>query len=204
MMRSIKIFIVSLLLTFPVLTSAQDKTFELYYIAHDYSTRVEGICSMLEETYEMALEYEDCAVVYYLPNGDRPIVVKVNVPGDNRRDFDALISELRTKYSHESYVYLDLPNLVEIFNAADFLDEDGSYNYSSMRITWFVNSSFWSMNYNESLISALYFVMDFDKHQDYVTIDIWDTGDERIRVNRNYPFGKKNLSSNYRFNLLTL
>lgn len=204
MMKNIRILFISLLLALPMIAFAQDKTFEFYYIAHDYSTRVESICSMLEETYEVALEYEDCAVVFYLPNGEKPIVVKMNIPGDNRRDFNDLLSELRTRYTHDSYVYVDLPNMVDIINSADFIDEEGNPLYRSARFTWFINSSFWDMKYNESLISASYFILELDKYRDYVTIDIWDTGDERIRVNRNSPFGKKNLSGNYRFNLLTL
>ena len=94
--------------------------------------------------------------------------------------------------------------MIDIINNADFIDKEGNPLYRSMRFTWFINSSFWDMNYNESLISASYFILELDKYRDYVTIDLWDTGDERILVNRNYPFGKKNLAAGYRFNLLTL
>ena len=194
----------SLLLTLPMIASAQDKTFEFYYIAHDYSTRVESICSMLEERYEVALEYDDCAIVFYLPNGDSPFVVKMNLPGDNRRDFDRLLAELRMRYSHDTYVYVDLPQIVDIINANDFIDDEGNFTFRSMRMSWFVNTAFWGMNYNESLIAALYFVLDMDKYQDYVTIDIWDTGDERIRPAIRYPFVLKNLTGNYNFSFLTL
>lgn len=203
-MKNIRILIMSLLLTLPMIASAQDKTFEFYYIAHDYSSKVESICSMLEERYEVAMEYDDCAIIFYLPNGDTPFVVKMNLPGDNRRDFDQLIAELRMRYSHDTYVYVDLPQIVDIINKNDFIDDDGNFSFRSMRMAWFVNAAFWGMNYNESLIAALYFILDLDKYQDYVTIDIWDTGDERIRIDRRYPFGQKNLTSNYSFSLLTL
>lgn len=203
-MKNIRILIMSLLLTLPMIASAQDKTFEFYYIAHDYSSKVESICSMLEERYEVAMEYDDCAIIFYLPNGDTPFVVKMNLPGDNRRDFDQLIAELRMRYSHDTYVYVDLPQIVDIINKNDFIDDDGNFSFRSMRMAWFVNAAFWGMNYNESLIAALYFILELDKYQDYVTIDIWDTGDERIRIDQRYPFGQKNLTSNYSFSLLTL
>ena len=54
-MKNIRILIMSLLLTLPMIASAQDKTFEFYYIAHDYSSKVESICSMLEY-FEIFLE----------------------------------------------------------------------------------------------------------------------------------------------------
>lgn len=203
-MKNIRILIISLMLSLPLAASAQEKTFELYYIAHDYTTKVESICSMLEERYEVALEYDDCAVVFYLPNAERPFIVKMNLPGDNRRDFEELLGELRTRFSHESYVYVDLPNLTDIFNGTDFIDDEGNYNFRSMRISWLINSSFWAMNYNESLISSLYFILELDKYQDYVTVDIWDTGDERIRINSHYPFGKRNLTGDYHLSLLSL
>ena len=84
-MKRIKFILLCLIL--PLMASAQEKTFEFYYIAHDYTTKVNDICSMLEEKYEMAVEFSDCAMVFYLPDRDNPKIVKMNVPGDNRGDF---------------------------------------------------------------------------------------------------------------------
>ena len=53
-MKKITFINILLFLMLPVLASAQEKTLEFYYIAHDYSTKVNDVCSMLEEKYEMA------------------------------------------------------------------------------------------------------------------------------------------------------
>ena len=71
--------------------SAQTQSFEFYYIAHDRTTPVAELCNRLEQVYEIALSYEDYAVIFYLPNYDDPKIVKVNLPGDNRDDFKNII-----------------------------------------------------------------------------------------------------------------
>lgn len=192
-----------LALILPLAASAQEKTFEFYYISHDYSTNVNEICSMLEEKYQMAIEFSDCSQVFYLPDRENPKIVKMNLPGDNRRDFDALISELRGKYAHETYVYVDIEKIIEIINDADIIDEEGTPLYQSANFTWFVNPTFWDLNYNESLISSLYFILDLADYKDYVTFDIWNASDERIDVGRK-PFGTKNLMGDVPFHLLIL
>lgn len=203
-MTRTKIINVLLTLMLPLLASAQEKTFEFYYIAHDYSTKVNDICSMLEEKYEMALEFSDCAMVFYLPDRENPKIVRMNVPGDNRAEFEELISEFRARYTHEIYAYVDLEQIVEIFNDSEIIGEDGKPLVQSIRMAWFVNPSFWAMNYNESLIASLYFILDLEKYKDYVTIDIWNSSDENIIVDRQTPFGLKNLMGNYPFHLLIL
>lgn len=203
-MNRIKLINIFLALMFPLLASAQDKTFEFYYIAHDYSTKVNDICSMLEEKYEMAIEFSDCAMVFYLPDREHPMIIKMNMPGDNRSDFEQLLSELRGRYTHESYAYVDLENIMQIFEDAEVFSEDGIPLFQSIRMSWFVNPSFWSMNYNESLIASSYFILDLDKYRDCVNVEIWNSSDEKMSVNRKSPFGLKNLMGNYPFHLLIL
>lgn len=203
-MKKITFINILLFLMLPVLASAQEKTLEFYYIAHDYSTKVNDVCSMLEEKYEMALEFEDCAMIFYLPNKENPIVVKMNLEGDNRDEFSNLLAELRGRYAHDSYSYVDLQAITDIFNQHDILDESGMPAYRSVLMTWYINSSFWSLNYNETLIASLYFILELDKYSDYVTIDIWNASDERINFNRERPFGNKNLVWKHPFHMLIL
>lgn len=203
-MKKITFINVLLFLMLPVLASAQEKTLEFYYIAHDYSTKVNDVCSMLEEKYEMALEFEDCAMIFYLPNKENPIVVKMNLEGDNRDEFSNLLAELRGRYAHDSYSYVDLQAITDIFNQHDILDESSMPAYRSVLMTWYINPSFWSLNYNETLIASLYFILELDKYSDYVTIDIWNASDERINFNRERPFGNKNLVWKHPFHMLIL
>ena len=203
-MKKITFINILLFLMLPFLASAQEKTLEFYYIAHDYSTKVNDVCSMLEEKYEMALEFEDCAMIFYLPNKENPIVVKMNLEGDNRDEFSNLLAELRGRYAHDSYSYVDLQTITDIFNQHDILDESGMPAYRSVLMTWYINPSFLSLNYNETLIASLYFILELDKYSDYVTIDIWNASDERINFNRERPFGNKNLVWKHPFHMLIL
>lgn len=191
-------------LIMPLLASGQDRTLEFYYISHDYSTKIGDVCSMLEEKYEMAIEFSDCAMIFYLPDRDNPKVVRMNVEGDNRSEFEDLLSELRGRYAHEAYAYVDLDKITEIFNDVEIIDNEGNLHYQSIRMSWLINPSFWAMNCNETLISSLYFILDFEKYKDYVTIDIWNASDEKIDVNRNSPFGTKNLMGDYPFHMLIM
>ncbi len=191
-------------MTLPILLSAQEKTLEFYYIAHSYDSRVEDICEMLEDRYEEAFEYDDCALIFYLPNGDNPLVFRMNLEQDDRNRFENFLGELRSRNYHDTYVYVDKERIVELFNQYDFLNDNGKKNFSEVRINWFVNDSFWSSGNNEYLIEPLFFILDINQCRDYVRYLIWNTGTDAIKFNPNKPFGNKNLMKGHPFHMLTL
>ena len=186
----------------PIMGYAQNQSLEFYYIAHDRTTPVADLCQRLESVYETALTYDDVAVIFYLPNYDEPITVKMNLPGDNRDEFKNIISELRLKSSHEIYADIDYQSIVHLINEHDFIDADGNQTYSSVLFCWYVNPDFWQFQYNEKLIASLYFNLELEKYQGYVTTQIWHSEGYGIRVNKRYPFGTKNLCSGMDFMLL--
>lgn len=172
---------------------AQSQSLEFYYIAHDRTTPVNDLCDRLEEVFETADQYEDYAVIFYLPNYDDPIVVKVNLPGDNRNDFKNLISDLRLKAAHEIYADVDYSNIVDLINEHDFIDETGRPKYSSVLFCWYVNPDFWQFLNNEELIGALYFNLELGRYKGYVTTQVWHSQGDGLKVDKKYPFGTKNL-----------
>lgn len=186
----------------PIMGYAQNQSLEFYYIAHDRTTPVADLCQRLESVYETALTYDDVAVIFYLPNYDEPITVKMNLPGDNRDEFKNIISELRLKSSHEIYADIDYQSIVHLINEHDFIDADGNQTYSSVLFCWYVNPDFWQFQYNEKLIASLYFNLELEKYQGYVTTQIWHSEGDGIRVNKRYPFGTKNLCRGMDFMLL--
>jgi hypothetical protein len=191
-----------LLMMIPIMGYAQNQSLEFYYIAHDRTTPVADLCQRLESVYETALTYDDVAVIFYLPNYDEPITVKMNLPGDNRDEFKNIISELRLKSSHEIYADIDYQSIIHLINEHDFIDADGNQTYSSVLFCWYVNPDFWQFQYNEKLIASLYFSLELDKYQGYVTNQIWHSEGDGIRVNKRYPFGAKNLCKGMDFMLL--
>lgn len=190
-----------LMLALPVMGYAQSKSLEFYYIAHDRTTPVSDLCQRLESVYETALSYDDFAVIFYLPNYDEPMVVKINLDGDNRDDFTNLISELRIKTSHEIYADIDYATIIDLINQNDFIDSEGNPTYSSVLFCWYVNPDFWQFQYNEKLIASLYFNLELEKYQGYVTTQVWHARGDGIKVNKRYPFGTKNLCRSMNFML---
>ena len=189
------------MLALPVMGYAQSKSLEFYYIAHDRTTPVSDLCQRLESVYETALSYDDFAVIFYLPNYDEPMVVKINLDGDNRDDFTNLISELRIKTSHEIYADIDYATIIDLINQNDFIDSEGNPTYSSVLFCWYVNPDFWQFQYNEKLIASLYFNLELEKYQGYVTTQVWHARGDGIKVNKRYPFGTKNLCRSMNFML---
>lgn len=196
-MRRIVIAILSALS--PLAVIAQSQSFEFYYIAHDRTTPVSVLCDRLEEVFETADQFEDYAVIFYLPNYDDPYIVKVNLPGDNRKDFKHLISELRLKSAHEIYANVDYDNIINLVNEHDFIDENGQPTYSSVLFCWYVNPDFWQFLNNESLFASLYFTLEFSKYPGYVTTQIWHAAKDGLVVDKKYPFGTKNLCADMKF-----
>ena len=196
-----RLMYVLLLMVIPLAASAQSQSLEFYYIAHDRSTRVAVLCGRLEEIYESALSYEDLATVFYLPNYDAPIVVKINLPGDNRNDFRKIISELRLKPAHEIYPDVDYENIINLVNTHDFIDESGEPTFTSVLFCWYVNPDFWKFKYNEELIASLYFNLELERYTGYVNTQIWHARDDGMKVDPRYPFGKKNLCRGMNFML---
>lgn len=182
------------LMLLPLLGTAQTKSLEFYYIAHDRTTPVGDLCQRLEEVYETALSYDDFAVIFYLPNSYLdPFVVKINLEGDNRDDFKKIISELRLKSSHEIYADVDHEHILNLMNEYDFIDEQGNPTYTSVLFCWYVNPDFWQFQYNEKLIANLYFNLELDKFPGYVATQVWHAAGDGLKVDRKYPFGTKNL-----------
>lgn len=196
-----KLIFAALLLSLPVIGFAQTQSLEFYYIAHDRTTPVSDLCKILEEAYSNADRYEDCATIFYFPNYDEPIIVKMNLPGDNRQDFKDIISELRLKPAHEIYAEVDYTRIVEIINQNDFLDAEGNPTYTSVTFYWYINPDFWQFLYNEELIASLYFNLELNRYQNYVSTQIWHAAGDGLTVDAKYPFGTKNICKDMNFML---
>lgn len=181
---------------------AQSQDFEFYYISHDRTTPVDDLCDRLEYIYENALGDESYAVIFYLPNYDEHIEVRINLEDDNRDDFKILVRELREKDAHENYAYHDYESIMKLINKYDFIDEEGNRQYSSVLFCWYVTPYFWDWGCNESLIARLYFTLELDKYRGYVNTQIWHAQYDDLQVDERNPFGNKNLCRQMGFVLM--
>lgn len=199
-----KFYIVLFAIIAPLFSFAQDKSFEFYYIAHDRKTNVSELCDRLYEVYEDALSNEDYAVIFYMPNYDEYIDVRVNLPDSNPDDFEKIISELRIKDAHDNSTEVDYAAIMNLINKYDFVDDEGTLTYTSVLFCWYVNPTFWSWGNNESLIAKLYFTLELGNYTGYVESKFWHTRDDGLEkfVDRRYPFGRKNVCKDIDFMLL--
>ena len=199
-MKRLSILLLMVITSFTAFAQSQD--FEFYYISHDRTTPVDDLCDRLEYIYENALGDESYAVIFYLPNYDEHIEVRINLEDDNRDDFSILVRELREKDAHENYAYHDYESIMKLINKYDFIDEEGNRQYSSVLFCWYVTPYFWAWGCNESLIARLYFTLELDKYRDNVSTQIWHARDDGLKVDGRNPFGNKNLCRQMNFMLL--
>ena len=203
-MKRICMLLVSLVLgTAPTLgqeKSEQDLAF--IYIAHDEYTAVQSLIERLKEAFADAINYpESRAVIFYLANAENPIVVQVNTKNDNQQEFDRIVDELQTKRSHNVEPVVDCAKIQEISNADDLIDDEGKGLYRSVEWTYYVNSTFWALMYNESVIASLFFIMDMEEmiESGYLRVNIMHGADDTLPYNEESPFGPKALCASKKF-----
>ena len=198
-------YLFTLLLSFllPLTALAQSHSLEFIYVAHDRSTPVNALCERLTEIYDYAVQDESQSVIFYLANADAPRIVRMNLPGDNRDALADLMGELRYKSAHEIYPDVDQEEIVRLFDEVDFLTDTGRPSFTSFKMTWYANPTFWSLGYNESLIARLFFTLDLGSLPgSYFNMEVWHARNDGLKYDEELPFGPKNLCGDYPFFLL--
>ena len=204
MRKILSFFLFSLL---PVLASAQTQTLQVFYVTKDYTTDVNPLCRDLRDMYSAAEKDPSQAVVFYLANSTSPMIVRMNLPGDNRKDFDKIIGALMTKSETIINPTTDLEGITHLFDEISLLDASGAPVFMSAEIRYYVTPTFWELGYNEQLIASAYFVLDMDadwaRENNYFDMSIYHTESDGLEADPKQPFGEKNLCYNYNFQLLT-
>ena len=207
--------------------SDSEKFYRFIYVAHDESLDSVEI-DYTRELYEglsgirrnIANGQGDPSV-FYLSNGvsysDRdeilgihntdtirvgtPIVIKMNISGkdNNPEEFETIfLGAIQNQTMHEVVTEVDLNNILQILQDADFLDENNKLRYKNVSFDFFVNPHFWGNNMHEKLIAALFFILDADKYE--ISFNIHHMiNDVQKRPeywkNQNAYFGKWNISN---------
>ena len=184
---------------------AQDTSLSFLYITKDYHTKVNPLIEEIKDIYNFVLEDRSCSAIFYLPDRDAPIIVKVNLPGDNHKDMDLIYSALSTKSETDANPSVDLKKISTLFEEHPLLSLDGRPMFTDVELRFYVNPSFWALFYNEQVIASLWFILELDGEwsRNYVSMSIFHQDGDGIQVNPQAPFGPKNLCSNYKFHLLT-
>lgn len=136
--------------------------YDFYYIAHDKDTPVGELIEILTEASVYAERLASPAI-FYLANGDNPIVVKFNTPDANENDFEkVLLQELRVKDYHTPAGHKDLLKILDIINENDFV-VDGRMIPDTF-FQFYVGKDFWERECNISIIAALYMILNIEHY----------------------------------------
>ena len=184
---------------------AQDnkgKDLTFIYISHDENTPTQTLISRLKAHYEDAKYYPDSyATIFYLTNGENPIIVRMNVEGANPQDFDKLIEDLQAKRSHDVSPETDREKIMEIFAEVDLLDDEGNPAFNSAQWNYYINSTFWLLNNNEHVIASLFWIMDMEPmvKSGYLQVNILHGEIDPLPIDEKLPFGLKAICRNMPF-----
>ena len=183
----------------------QDQSLQCYYIMKDHNIKVNPLVEEIRDIYDFARVDQNSAAIFYLANWDEPIIVRLNLPGDNRNDMDLIFEALMTKSETTVNPSSDLKKISGLFNEIPLISEDGQKRFSRVEFNYYVTPSFWELSYNEQIIAALYFVLEFDATwaRDYVSMSILHQEGDGLSVNNRQPFGPADLPVGYRFQVLT-
>ena len=202
-MKRAFILTVSFLCSFALF--AQEQSLQFYYIMKDHNIKVNPLVEELRDIFDFARVERTSAAIFYLANWDEPIIVKVNLPGDNQKDMDKLFEALVTKSETTVNPSSDLAMISKLFDDIPLVKPDGSRAFSRVEFNYYVTPTFWDLSYNEQVIAALYFIMDMDADwaEDYVTMSILHQEGDGLTVNPTLPFGPNDLCVGYHFQVLT-
>lgn len=180
---------------------AQDNTgkdLTFFYIAHDENTPTQTLISRLKAHYEDAKYGTDVyASIFYLTNGDNPIIVRMNIneETDNPQDFDKLVEDLQSKRAHDVSPEVDREKIMELFENIDLLDAEGNNAFNSVQWNYYVNSTFWLLNNNEHVIASLFWIMDMEPmvKSGYLQVNVLHGEIDPLPFDEKQPFGSKAL-----------
>lgn len=163
-MKNIKLLFLTLAVFFAIYgTGYAQKDLTFVYIAHDLTTPSACLSKRMQELCDQGEEF-GFPYIFYLANEDQPKIVTLNLPGDNRGDFQKLIiEELNDKTYHPVNIGFDTDSIIDIFCQNDFLDETGKLKYETVTWDFYIGEKFWDEGSHERFIAKLYWVMGFDR-----------------------------------------
>lgn len=201
--KRIIITVLGLMCTLSVL--AQNQSLQFLYITKDYTTKVNPLIEEIKDIYQFVREDSSCAAVFYLADWDTPIIVKVNLPGDNHKDIDKIYAALTTKSETAVNPSTDLKKIQEFFEQNPMQSPNGLPTFTDVEFRYYVCPTFWELFYNEQIIASLWFILDLDGSwaRNYVSMNIFHQEGDGIQIDPQTPFGPMDLCENYKFQLLT-
>ena len=135
----------------------EEQTFRFIYIAPDNSMKMDELISDITSVFNSIVDDPQQPCIFYLANGEDPVIVKCNMPGHNEEDFEnRLIYMLTDNPTYSFYAKYDRTRIYELVGENDFLNSDGSVK-NPIELTFHVGRQFWGEENGEKIIAAIFF-----------------------------------------------
>lgn len=183
-------------------TNRQDQDLTFVYLCCDFSIDKGQLTQIISETFndnrDIYNKERSNPHIFYLSDNMNPKVIFMNVDTlrNNEENFEEyILGTLNSPINHNVMPRFDVDSIVEIFNAIDFIDEDGNLTYNKLTMEFYVSETFWSREYNVSLISYLYWVLGLDKYvpAGQIDLNVWYSRTDTEYIDESSYFGKMNL-----------
>ena len=181
-----------MLLSVVLVSRAQSKSLELYYIAHDhYETVLSGI---IEAVHSYVRDNPDRKVVFYLSNGNSPKYLLASK--NDSESFAAFINELKSSTSHLVAPNKDRDALLSFMSSGDVLPANGLEGFDKVVLNFFISQNFVMKEYGDALIGRLFWDMELAQLPDgKLEVNILCPKEEKIDVSQ--MFGRMNLMNKF-------
>lgn len=182
-----------LLTTLHVSAQGKKTDYHFVYIALDENVPAGDLTDNLKEIFNTAQAKEEPAI-FYLANGNEPIIVKVNTNQANAADFESvLLRDIQESSSHSINGKLDCERILQLIQEDDFVDEEGQLAYRHVFFEFHVGSSFWELSNNERVIATLFFDLNISSYMNndgHMSFHVYSPRSEK--TNSLSPFGIMN------------
>lgn len=189
-----KLFAIAVLLAASISAAAQNGELEINYIAHDHFN--ESILAAVDGIYQSAAYNSGKKTYIYLANADEPVVMQCLGSESGRKQYEDFRLALNSRVKHNIWPEVDIKGITDLLKDDDFINDDGTKRYDFFVLNFYVTSSFWSYNYNETLIARLFWDLDLADKTDIQVNVYYPAGDE-FKYDENNPFGAKRLNGDY-------
>ena len=177
---------------------SQDRELQIHYIAHDHFN--ESVLKIVDNIFQINASDPNKHVYLYLANAESPFILKCDK--DKQNEFDEFRYAINSQLKHNVWPEVDIQKILELLEDDDFIDEDGAPRYDFFSLNFYTSPSFWSYNYNETLIARLFWDLELSGMTDFV-MNIYHPENDGVQYDENHLFGPKKLMGDYKVYLYT-
>lgn len=176
----------------------QNQELVINYIAHDHYN--EAILNAVDDIFNTDAFNNNRSTYLYLANAENPLILKCD--RNHQKEFEDFRYAINSQLKHNVWPDVDIQRLLELLRQDDFLAESGEARYSFFTLNFYITPSFWSYNYNESLIARLFWDLELPSKTDFL-VNIYHPENDGFQYDKDHMFGPKKLNGNYEVYLLT-